>query len=373
MVHGALNEMRCAEGKPPLPPLQSIHPSLPENSSRAPDNSQQSESDVDNDTLVEQDSQTPTVEADIDRTPIRSLYQITRLKSLRSHTISLPASDVNARRPPQRDIISLGVLEYLDARRLVQIYLSRSNHYLYDIAGKYKDLDSIRHASPLLLVAICAVGAMQDASANRLYRILHRELRKLVLDFVFKPSMDLEDLRGLVVASFGLSDISWSVSGLAIRRALEVDLQNTFGGVDILARPDADADLEGARTRDLETAAERMKLWYLLYICDQHLSILYARTPMLGGQQSIRNFETYLNAIPDWVCNQRIMSQVSLLRILRAVSDLFGVDSNERIPAVFRSQLDRFNAEIDAWAAKWLGCYSTYRESYFPTLLEVCH
>ena len=282
MVHGALNEMRCAEGKPPLPPMQSIHPSLPETSSGAPESSQQSDSDVDNDTLAEKDSETPAVEADIDRTPIRSLYQITRLKSLRSHTISLPSSDLNPQRLPPRDMISLGVLDYLDARRLVQIYLSRSNHYLYDIAGKYKDLDSIRYSSPLLLVPICAIGAMQDASADRLYRILHRELRKIVLDFVFKPSMDLEDLRGLVVASFGLSDISWSVSGLAIRRVLEVDLQNTFGRVDILVGPDA--DLEAARTRDLETAAERMKLWYLLYICDQHLSILYALTPMLSDQ-----------------------------------------------------------------------------------------
>ena len=357
MVHDALNEMRCAQGKPPLPPLQSTQPSSQDIGSRVPVSPEQSDSDVDNSTLVEQEPQDPTVEADIDRTPIRSLYQITRLKSLRSHTISLPSSELSRPELPRRDIISLGVLKYADASRLVEIYLSRSNHYLYDIAGKYKDLDSIRSASPLLLLAVCAVGALQDASADRLYRIVHRELRNLVLDFVFKPSMDLEDLRGLVIASFGLSDLSWSVSGLAIRRALEVDLQNTFGAVSILTSPATDPDVELRPTRDLETAVDRMKLWYLLYICDQHLSILYVRTPMLGAQESIRNFETHLRAMPDPVCSQRIMSQVSLLRILRTASNLFGVDSNERIPTVFKPQLDGFNTEIDAWAGKWLSCY----------------
>lgn len=357
MIHGTLNEMRCAEGMPQLPPLQSVQPSSQVNSNGAPISPERSDSDPENDALIEQESRDPTVAADMDRNPIRSLYQITRLKSLRSQKISPPSNTRDRTNPPRKDVISLGVLEYEDASRLVQIYLSRSNYYLYDIAGKYMDLKSIRVASPILLVAICAVGALQDPSADRLYRILHQELRKLILDFVFKPSMDLEDLRGLVVASFGLSDISWSVSGLAIRRALEVDLQNTFGAISRSEGADAKPDIQVRQASENETAVERMKLWYLLYICDQHLSILYARTPMLGAEESIRNFETHLNAMPDPVCSQRIMSQVSLLRILRTASDLFGVDSTERIPVVFKSQLDSLNIEIDAWAGKWLSCY----------------
>ncbi|KAI5457519.1 hypothetical protein BGZ63DRAFT_428218 [Mariannaea sp. PMI_226] len=359
-IHAALNEMRSAQSKPLLPPLMSTSEGPQETDLGTPESPNRADSGMELDMLVEEDPQSSTVNADIDRTPIDSLYQITRLKSLRSHQIAPQSIENGSQKPSPRDIISRGLLEHADADRLVQNYLSKSDHYLYDIASKYKDLESLRQASPLLLVAICATSALQDASSDRLYRICQAELRKLILDFLFTPVLDLEDLRGLVIASFWLSDVSWTVSGLVIRRALEVELQNSFGAVITAnSRSHAASNSENsANGQDIETATERMKLWYLLYICDQHLSILYARTPMLGNQESIRNYETYLASMPDSLCNQRVMSQVSLLRILSTASDLFGVGSNERIPTIFKPQLDTFNNQIDTWASTWLSCYS---------------
>ena len=305
--------------------------------------------------LVEEDSQ---FQADIDRTPINSLYRITRLKSLRSQQIAPQSSGSEAAshdKPAYRDIISQGILEHADADRLVRNYLGREDHYLYDIAGtKHKDLEDIRKASPLLLTAICTVSALQSSADDALYRTCQGELRKRILDFLFTPVLDLEDLKGLIIASFWLSDVSWTISGLVIRRALEVDLQSSF----VAASAGAPAAAAGAQP---DANHERKKLWYLSYICDQHLSTLYARSPMLGSQESILHFERYLT--PDCMDNKRIMSQISLFRILRAVSDQFGgVGSNERIPPIFKPHLDSFNKQLDNWATSWLNC----RCMYFP-------
>ncbi|KFY41208.1 hypothetical protein V495_05029 [Pseudogymnoascus sp. VKM F-4514 (FW-929)] len=360
IIHAALDEMRSGEEKPPMPPLLSTSVLLSISNNKTSNGSPKRDDAGDVEIAVELDSLPPPLETDIDPAPAKSLYRITRLKSLRSHEISAPSTQTKGSKFQPKDLISAGALGLADANRLVETYLRRSNHYLYDITSKYDTLASIRMASPILLTAICAVGALQDSSADSLYCICRNELHRLVLDFIFKPSIELEDLRGLIIASFWISDISWTVSGLAIRRALEVDLPSSFGSLASAGQPNNDPNLRTSHAQYNETALERMKLWYLLYICDQQLSIFYGRSPMLGNQESIRNFASYLNATPDPVYNQRIMSQVSLLSILREASNLFGFDTYKRIPTVFKSQLDNIIHQVDAWAGKWLSCYSNH-------------
>ena len=359
-IHAALDEMRRSEGKSPMPALLSASALQSSSNGKTSHGSPKRDDAGDMELAVELDAQTSPLEADMDEAPAQSLYQITRLKSLRSHEISSPSAESKVSNSQPKDLISAGVLDMSDATRLVETYLRRSNHYLYDITSKYDTLASVRSASPILLMAICTAGALQDPSADRLYRICRRELHRLVPDFIFKPSIDLEDLRGLIIASFWNSDISWTVSGIAIRRALEVDLPSSFAILARAGRLDSHSTPQTNHDPDTEAALERMKLWYLLYICDQQLSIFYARSPMLGSQETIRNFETYLNATPDTVFNQRLMSQVSLLSILRGASDLFGVDTYKRIPTVFKSQLDNIIHQVDAWAGKWLNCYCRF-------------
>lgn len=285
-------------------------------------------------------------------TPMASLYQITGLRSL--HSTQAPVMTNKANVPVQRprDLISRGLLDWSDADRLVQLYLRKSDYYLYGIASKYQNTESIRNASSLLLVSICTVSALQDPSSQPLYRTCHAELRKLVFNFVFTPQVDLEDFRGLCIACFWLSDLSWSLSGLAIRRAVEFELQKSTNLlVDICNH--SESFISGMST-DRTRAIERVRLWYLFYICDQHLSILYARPSTIHEYDSVSECEQYLAAVQNTNTDMRIVSQVALLRILSNVTKLFGQNLDARIPTIFISQIDEFNRQLDQWATTWL-------------------
>jgi hypothetical protein len=317
--------------------------------------------DADAETLVEM-SRCPSYSGDLSQAPIASLYQITRLRSLRPQRLPASSTPAGERTDAPRDLISRGVLDRSDADRLVRAYLDRSDHYLYGIASKYQDLDSIRKGSSLLLVAICTVAASQELSGSTLYRICHVELRKLVSNFVFTSQVNLEDFRGLCIACFWVSDMSWSVSGLAIRRAIEFELQKSFHQI-VRSGPSGGTQPPVGETGSLDIAIERVRLWYLFYICDQHLSILYGRLPTISDQDSIRDWDAYLAVVPESIADRRIVSQVALLRILSSVSELCGHDVGVRVPTVFKPQLDAFNTKLDQWVALWLSRCSKFCES----------
>jgi hypothetical protein len=193
-------------------------------------------------------------------------------------------------------MITRGTLSLADAERLTQAYLSKADYYLYGVGSKFKDLDSIRRASGLLLAAICTVSALHDSGGRSLYAVCNTELRKLVSHFVFTSKVNLEDFRGLCIACFWISDIAWPVSGLAIRRAVEFDLQQSYSVIKSGASSNASTS---GHTR--EEAIECMRLWYLFCICDQHLSILYGRPSIIEGQDSLNDWEAYLNEVSS-VC-----------------------------------------------------------------------
>jgi hypothetical protein len=202
-----------------------------------------------------------------------------------------------------KDLITRGALSIADAERLTQSYLSKTDYYLYGIGSKFKDLDSIRRASSLLLVAICTVSALHNSGGRSLYAVCNAELRKLVSNFVFTSKVNLEDFRGLCIACFWISDIAWPVSGLAIRRAVEFDLQQSFNVI-----KSGDSSNTSGHTRG--EAIECMRLWYLFCICDQHLSILYGRPSIIESQDAVNDWETYLNEVGTY--KQQLFSNHSL-------------------------------------------------------------
>jgi hypothetical protein len=290
---------------------------------------------------------------DLSQTPITSLYQMTRLRSFRSKRLPSGSNGTTTPLRNPRDLISRGILDWNDADRLTRSYLAKPDHYLYGVANKYNNLESIRSASSLLLIAICTVAALQDLSGRALYRVCHTELRRLVSTFVFSTHVDLEDFRGLCIACFWLSDIAWSISGLAIRRAVEFELQKSYH---LIVEPQASSS-NSTSTGDVpsrEITIERVRLWYLFYICDQHLSILYARPSIIREQDAIRNCEAYLSIVKDSTMDMRIVSQVALLRILDTATELLGPNVNSRILTVFRPQLLYFNRLLDQWVTTWL-------------------
>ncbi|KAJ5748084.1 uncharacterized protein N7511_009780 [Penicillium nucicola] len=290
-------------------------------------------------------------EITVTQPPIQSLYHITHLRSLRSQPLLAPGEDSSVRKNDPNDLISRKVISTEDAEMLVGHYLQRTDHYLYGIASDHQGLTAIRHASPLLLTAILMVEALQTPNGQRWYQLCYSEFRKLIADFTFSHQVSLEDLRGLCIACFWVSDISWTISSLAIRRATELELHKS--PLMALEPPKTGGSL-AAEVQQTKRLTDSVRLWYLLYICDQHLAILYGRPSVMREDEGISKWPLYLAVHPDSAIDIRILSQIALLQILRSVSETFGQDPKRRVPTFLKPQLVTFNQKIDQWALEWL-------------------
>ncbi|KAL3455270.1 hypothetical protein BJX64DRAFT_297859 [Aspergillus heterothallicus] len=349
-LQSAVNDLRAAAGDlPNLPALQSASV-LAELRSGVQGPESEAVADQMSAELVDKHPEAPSRdEATATQPPIQSLYQITHLRSLRSYPPG-NADDAGASNREPNDLISRNVISINDANMLVNRYLRKTDHYLYGIASDYQSLQEIRESSSLLLTAILTVQALQSSDSEQLYRLCHAEFRNLTGDFLFSHSVTLEDLRGLCIACFWLSDISWSISSLAIRRAVELELHKSFPmAVDAL-KSQQSLNAPAKRTTRL---VDSVRIWYLLYICDQHLAILYGRPCIMREDEAIQNWALYL-AVNQDPTDIRILSQVALLQILRSVSEKFGQDSKRRVTTALKPQLDSFLRQLDKWVDHWL-------------------
>lgn len=187
---------------------------------------------------------------------------------------------------------------------------------------------------------------------------------------MFSRYHSIDDVRGLCIAAFWLSDVSWKLSGHAIRIATELNIHQSFSKA-----------LQGDKEHFL-----RARLWYMLYLCDRHFSIAYGRPPMVSDSIQIREHELFLASPLAGVLDARILSQVSLMQILTRVYDRFSerrlpdvnyvrnvggngsqisyplghssTAKNDEVGSVMLSEADleglgSFNLEIDQWRMRW--------------------
>lgn len=331
-IHVALNNVLGSLSLPPLPPLQTkFREEYEPSPNEAADRDDPGPSCDNSPRVSPRDDALPHV-------PIESLYQITRLRALRSDD----TAQVETTEPISQsinDFIFRGLLSVEDASRLVHLYLNRIDHFMYMIGGnKYRDLDSLRRASPILTAVICTVAALHDPMSNHLYSVCNREFRRLMAEAMFDRRLDRNHMRAMCIGSYWLHDISWTLSGHAIRRATEIKLSNNYHRV--IAENDEDA-MDG------------MRLWYILYICDHHLSILYGRPSIVRGDVSIWGWEELKNLSVFTESDKRLVSQVALLMIMSNVRELFGLDAKEPVPSGFATQLTNFSRQIDRWMGYW--------------------
>lgn len=70
---------------------------------------------------------------------------------------------------------------------------------------------------------------------------------------------------------------------------------------------------------------DRVRLWYLLFICDQHLSILHNRDCLTRVDRPIVDErEVFLKDDMASTMDTRMVSQISLLRIMCQIRDTCG-------------------------------------------------
>ncbi|KAJ6439285.1 C6 transcription factor [Purpureocillium lavendulum] len=263
-----------------------------------------------------------------------------------------PAQASNASRPRAQkrpDIISKGIISPEDADALVRYYQTELDSVIYGLAGLHSTVSAVREASPTLLAVICTVAALHDVEHAHLYEVCYREFRHLVSTALFEKR-DIEHVRALDVAAFWLPDTSRVVLYEAVRRLGDLRVHRHIGKA---CTPPDDGSLATAGhqlTRD--GARDRVRLWYTLYMCDQHLSVLYNRDSLIRRHKDIIDKRGVFLAAEDATMHDlRIVAQVTLLLCMSRMKETFGSEYPTRVPEALAPQIPVFVDELDQWLA----------------------
>ncbi|CAI6097454.1 unnamed protein product [Clonostachys chloroleuca] len=335
-LYAAVGEMREAIGMPGLLPMQITQfqdgrtsgPTAPTQSLAIPP--------AGNEAIGPSCDNSPKLspnDSDLPHIPIHSLYTLTKMRALRS-----PDSQETRQTDAINDFISHGKLALNDAERLFTYYRDTLDGFMYSIGCRYQSLDELRRKSPILSAATLTVAAMHDPSGNEQYGVCRTELRKLVERSMLGRQADKDYFRALSIAAYWLSDLSWTLSGHAIRRATECNIHNSFSQ---------------AVQEQSQDAVDCARIWSILYICDQHLATLYSRPAIIQDDGSTQNWEGFLNAPFATKEDERLMSQVELMGITQNIRQLFGPDSGQPIPKMYLNQISHYNRQLGQWIAKW--------------------
>ncbi|KAB8215372.1 hypothetical protein BDV33DRAFT_15218 [Aspergillus novoparasiticus] len=247
----------------------------------------------------------------------------------------LPANSVQANTPT--DLISRGLISNENAQRYFDEYQNRLDHFVYRILGDHSTatLGRIREVSPLLTTAICAVGALHLSSPD--FETLYKEFVALSAPLSFSRRHTVDDVRALCIGAFWLSDLSWSLVGLAVRIATELQLHKSFSKA-----------LQGDRSH-----YSRTRLYMLVYACDHHFSVPYGRPPMTRECEAVRDVRKFLDCTHATEDDARLVSQVLRWSICTSVYDTFGADVDQPLSDADIPQVRRFSIALDSLRAEW--------------------
>ena len=259
-------------------------------------------------------------------------------------------------------------LQYRQLQLTWYRFFTSLNHYLWvGLEQTHPSFYSVRKSSELLTATILTVTALHIPTSSETFDKCYREFLTLIASSMFSRYHSIDDVRALCIAAFWLSDVSWKLSGHAIRIATELNIHQSFTKA-----------LEGDREH-----FQRARLWYMLYVCDHHFSIAYGRPPMIAESIQIRELELFLLSPFADAIDARILSQVALMRILTRIFERFGerrlpdyqtirdgggVGAGNRFSTSSMLQEEdfvdvrNFNLEIEQWRMRW---HARQRENSF--------
>ncbi|KAI6818997.1 cytochrome b2 [Hortaea werneckii] len=246
------------------------------------------------------------------------------------------------------DMVTKGVISVESANLLVEYYLRHLDRFLYSLAGHYKCLDDVRRSSPALLAAMCTVAAFQKPESSGLFDICNREYRHLVSTAMFEKR-NQEFIRALCIGSFWLPNSSRILASDAIRRSADCRLPRSYHQLNNVRATLATTTNAISETANHE-AADRVRLWYLLFVSDQQLFILHNRDCIMHADKDIiEGRDLLLSASKPTNDDVRLISQVSLLVIMGQIKAVFSSDEMTPVPKMLAVQLNHFSRELDQW------------------------
>ncbi|KAF2094996.1 hypothetical protein NA57DRAFT_9996, partial [Rhizodiscina lignyota] len=268
--------------------------------------------------------------------PMTSLFEVTKLRNLRSnlngHTHGPDQATL------QEDFISQGKVSVEEAEWLFRTFSGKLAAYLWGgIPLVHQTLTATRASSPLLTASILAVSALHVPGKEDVFDVCYAEFLHIVSSSMFDRYHSLDDVRGLCIGAFWLSDVSWKLSGHAVRIATELNLHQSFSKA----------------LRGDEDQVEKARLWYLLYVCDHHFSIAYGRPPVIDQDTSISCHELFLQLPGITNADTRLHSQVGVFLILSKIFMAFGPDSTKELSHQDFRAIAQFNADLNTWKVTW--------------------
>ncbi|KAL2009112.1 hypothetical protein VTN00DRAFT_7306 [Thermoascus crustaceus] len=268
--------------------------------------------------------------------PMGSLYEVTQLSHSRENS---PGRQYAPDQALFTDFISRGVVNQTEAEELFYYFDSSLNHYLWDgIALVHKDLTSVRKSSSLLSAAILAVTALHIPHKERTFDTCYTEFARLASDSMLNRHHTFDDLRALCIGAFWLADVSWKLSGYAVRIATERNLHQCYRKA-----------VQGSPEH-----REQARLWYLLYVVEHHFSIAYGRPPIIHEDVTITNHDTFTLSPTVTQSDLRMHSQVALFIILTRIYHAFGPDVEVEVAETDLPQIHKFDADLEDWRTTWL-------------------
>jgi hypothetical protein len=268
--------------------------------------------------------------------PMGSLFRVTKLRNIRSDPSRNDRAALDRHRQP--DFISQGRITLAEAEQLFAAFRGTLNAYLWSgVALVHDTLSSARESSSLLVAAILAVAALHTQDNGESFDRCYVILSELASATMFQRYHTLDDIRGLCIGAFWLSDLSWKLSGLAVRIATELNIHQHC-----------------ARALRGETSHyEKARLWYLLYVCDHHFSIAYGRPPVIAEDVTMINHEGFLELPGAKDADVRLHSQVSIFIILSRAYRTFGLDRSRVVANDEFDAIRRYNGELGQWKQTW--------------------
>lgn len=279
--------------------------------------------------------------------PMNNLYSLTDANN--SHLIRVDPGDANG-----PDLIDQGVLSLAEAKFLFDHFRDYINPLLWDgILCSHTCLQDVRESSSLLVAVILTVAALHVPEREHLLGRTYGAFVSLMRGSCLLRCHNLDVVRALCIGAFYLTSLSWALCSRAVRVATEMNLHKS--------------SLQFARG-SLESY-ERVRLWYVLYVCDHQFALAYGRPPMMHEDAAIRNAEKLLTSGLSSKGDHGLVAQVKLFRILANSYFMYGCDPDLELGAQDFEKVHSFNISVDQWRLEHQSAQSVVEstESLTPT------
>lgn len=253
-----------------------------------------------------------------------------------SSMINLTLGDIGATSGRNPDPVSCGIISQEIAEALFVFYKQNLDPCIHNTLSDNDSLSTIRARSPLFTTAICTVSAFCTGSEN--YSTLLKHFTTQVSGKVFSSNHTFDDVRALCIGALWLNEVSTALNSLAVRISTELDLHRCITKMPHTKR----------------ACYDRTRLYWLVYLCDHHCSLIHGRPPLTRDFHSLRGPRDFLQSYFTNPSDLSLISQVELWSISSRVFDMFGADIECSAASLRSDKLAQLSATYDGWLEEWI-------------------